>query len=72
MYGTTTVNNLEIIGNIYYQGKMLTYLGTASSSPIYVQDSGNISIGLGIITTILFLMVVGFMYNNMTRKKPWL
>jgi len=69
MYGTTTVNDLNVIGHIYLNGQMLTLQGTASSSPLYTQDSGNLSLGLAIIIVILFLMVVGFMYNNMKQKK---
>lgn len=49
----------------------MAYRCNATSSPVYIQDSGNISIGLAIIIVMLSLMVVGFMYNNITRKKPW-
>jgi len=45
--------------------------GTATSSPFYIQDSGNLSFGLTILIVGMFLMVAGFMYNNLTRKKPW-
>lgn len=31
----------------------------------------DIAFGLALIITLLFLMVCGFMYNNITSKKPW-
>lgn len=39
-----------------------------SSSTASLSD---VSFALAIIIVILFLMVIGFMYNNMTHKKPW-
>ena len=33
---------------------------------------GSLAVGQGILIVLLFLMVVGFMYNNLTSKKPWL
>jgi len=32
---------------------------------------GTIAFGQGIQIVILFLMVIGFLYNNMSKKKPW-
>lgn len=43
----------------------------SSSTPIFVQDAGNVSFLLTILISLMFLMVVGFVYNNMTDKKPW-
>ena len=34
-------------------------------------DGGTISFLLLVVIFTLFLMVVGFLYNNMTAKKPW-
>lgn len=47
-------------------------LGAASSSPVYVQDSGKVLFALAILIVIGFLMVIGFMFNSLTSKKPWL
>lgn len=44
---------------------------STSTSPLYVQDAGNLSFLLTILISLMFLMVVGFVYNNMTNKKPW-
>lgn len=44
---------------------------STSTSPLYVQDAGNLSFLLAILISLMFLMVVGFVYNNMTNKKPW-
>jgi len=44
---------------------------SATSSPVYTQDSGNISLGLAIIIALGFLMVAGFIYNNQKAKRPW-
>jgi len=76
MYGTTTVNNLEIVGNIQYQNNMLTLQGLSSSTPLYTADSTNttnsIAFGLTIVLVLLFLIAIGLMYNSMNSKKPWL
>jgi len=33
---------------------------------------GSIAFGLGILIVLLFVIVLGFIYNNIERKKPWL
>jgi len=43
----------------------------STSTPIYSQDLGTVSFELGVIIVGMFLMIVGFMFNNMTQKKPW-
>lgn len=43
----------------------------SSSTVLTTQDAGNVSFLLAILNTLMFLMVVGFMYNNITLKKPW-
>lgn len=45
----------------------------SSTSPVYVSDAAlsHVSFGLAILVCLMFLMTVGFMYNNMTDKKPW-
>jgi len=43
--------------------------GLSTSSPFYTQDAGNLSFALGLIIVILFLAVIGFMFNSMTNKK---
>lgn len=50
-------------------GQAVTNTSNSSSSPFYVQDSGIVSFGLGLIITILFLMVIGMIFNSMTNKK---
>lgn len=44
---------------------------STSTNPLFVQDAGNLSFLLTILISLMFLMVVGFVYNNMTNKKPW-
>lgn len=46
-------------------------IANSSSTPLYVQDAGNVLFLLTILLCLMFLMVVGFVYNNMTNKKPW-
>ncbi len=46
-------------------------VANSSSTPFYTQDTGNILFLLTILISLMFLMVVGFVYNNMTNKKPW-
>jgi len=46
-------------------------IANSSSSPFFTQDAGNLSFLLTILISLMFLMVVGFVYNNMTNKKPW-
>jgi len=61
-----------IINFTYFEAtSTFSILGSASSSPIYTQDAGNLSIGLAILIVGMFLMVAGFIFNNMTSKKPW-
>lgn len=48
-----------------------TYECISVGSPLITQDAGNISFALAILIVLMFLMVVGFMYNNLTKKKPW-
>ena len=61
MYGTTTVNNLEILGNITYQGNMLTFCGQSTTSPCIT--SSNVPIipyGDWLIVMALILFMVAF------------
>lgn len=46
-------------------------IANSSSTPFYTQDAGNVLFLLTILISLMFLMVVGFVYNNMTNKKPW-
>jgi hypothetical protein len=69
---TAGVNN----GNFAFQKMNCT--GIASSTNFIIgtstpltRDGGTMSFLLLIIIFTLFLMVVGFLYNNMTAKKPW-
>jgi len=43
----------------------------STTSPILFQDAGNISFGLAVIATLIFLMAIGFAFNSMKSKKPW-
>lgn len=52
-------------------GDLTATVVSTSTSPLYVQDAGNLSFLLTILISLMFLMVVGFVYNNMTNKKPW-
>jgi len=48
--------------------------GTLGSTTMATSTTGTISdlvFGQGIIITMLFLMVIGFMFNNLNQKKPW-
>lgn len=46
--------------------------GLSTTTPFYTQDSGNISLELAILIVGMFLMIIGFFYNSITSKKPWL
>jgi len=49
-----------------------TFQCNASSTPVYVQDAGNVSIGLAILITMQSLMLVGYTYNTISNKrKQW-
>ena len=52
-------------------GDLTATVVSTSTSPLFVQDAGNLSFLLTILISLMFLMVVGFVYNNMTNKKPW-
>jgi len=72
MYGTTTVNNLEIIGNITYQGHMLTYLGLSSSSPVFVNTGISYWDWLFVSIIIIFMLsflVWGYLWSPFKTKK---
>lgn len=71
MIGTTTVNNLEIEGNLFYNGHMLTLCGETTSTPCIVQDAGNVSFGLAVIVVLLMVAFTAYVYNAQTTKKPW-
>jgi hypothetical protein len=71
MYGTTTVNNLEIEGNLFYNGHMLTLCGETTSTPCIVQDAGNVSFGLAIIIVLLMVAFTAFVYNTQFKKRSW-
>jgi hypothetical protein len=43
----------------------------ASTTPLYIQDSGNISFGFAIVIFTMFLMVVAMVYNNFKAKRSW-
>lgn len=45
--------------------------GYASSTPLYIQDSGNISLGLAILITILSIVLIAFLKNNIIKKRKW-
>ena len=42
---------------------------SATSSPVYVQDAGNVSFGLGVIVALLSLMLSGLVVNSIFRHK---
>lgn len=71
MYGTTTVNNLEIEGNLFYNGHMLTLCGESTSTPCIVQDAGNMTFGLGIVIFFMALMFGAVVFNAIKKKRPW-
>jgi len=61
----------------YYVASYADYLNdyhfnSTSTSPIYTQDSGNLSFALAIIIVILFLMVVAMLFNKIFKRKLWL
>lgn len=45
--------------------------GSASTTPCYSQDSGNLSFGLAILIGFASLAFIGWIFNSMTRKKEW-
>jgi hypothetical protein len=42
---------------------------SATSSPVYVQDAGNVSFGLAVVTALLSLMLSGLVVNSIFRHK---
>lgn len=66
---TTTITNLEITGNLFYQGQMLTICGQSTSTPCYTSSfTEPVVFGLGIIIVILSLMFLGFIFNHLNKK----
>lgn len=45
-----------------------TVQGVSTSSPVYVQDDGNLSFGLSVIIVILCLMVVAMVFNKLFKS----
>lgn len=45
--------------------------GFSSSSPLYIQDSGNISFGLSVIIVLVMVAFTAYIYNAFNKKKPW-
>jgi len=69
---TTTVSMVLLPYDIAQASTTAVSISNASTSPIYVQDSGNISFALAILITIVFIAVVAMIFNSITSKKPWL
>jgi len=44
-------------------------LGSATGTPLYVQDSGNVVFGLTLLIFFASLMFVAFLFNNISNKK---
>jgi hypothetical protein len=44
---------------------------SGTSTPQAVYDQSTV-LGLGIIVVMGFLMVIGFIFNHLNQKKPWL
>jgi hypothetical protein len=42
---------------------------SATSSPVYVQDAGNVSFGLAIIIALFSLMLSGLVVNSIFKRK---
>jgi len=48
-----------------------TPAGYSTSSVLYVQDSGNVSLGLSIIIVMMSIALVAYFFNSIKSKKPW-
>jgi len=48
-----------------------SYLSSPHMPPTFSQDRGNLSLGLGILITMLSLAFVGFIFNRISTKRPW-
>ncbi|KND47810.1 MAG: hypothetical protein AB197_01010 [Parcubacteria bacterium C7867-002] len=42
---------------------------SATSSPVYMQDAGNVSFGISVVITLLALMLSGLVVNSIIKKK---
>lgn len=60
---------VDVILGADYQ--CVTQSQNASNTPVYIQDSGNISFALAILIFLVSLMFVGFLFNSIKTKKPW-
>lgn len=71
---TVTATSTFYTVPIFSSGKDFPLKVTSSTStPIYSQDSGNLTFGLAILLVFVFLGFVGYLYNKFTpKKKPWL
>jgi len=48
-----------------------TYIGYASSSPLYFQDSGNLTFVMLIIVVFIFVAFAGYVFNHLFSKHSW-
>jgi hypothetical protein len=72
MYGTTTVNNLEIIGNITYKGHMLTFCGETTTTPCIVSSAFSHNEWLFIIMIFIVILSIPlwrFIFQGWTNKQ---
>lgn len=67
----TMDTNLKPATTSYFLALQKNVIGYSSSSPIYIQDSGNLSFGLSVIITLMTFVFIAFIYNSFTKKKKW-
>lgn len=67
----TMSTNLAPATTSYFLSLQFNDVGYSSSSPIYIQDSGNISFGLSVIIVLVMVAFTAYIYNAFNKKKPW-
>lgn len=46
----------------------MTQVSNSSTSPLYTQDAGNLSLDFAILLTLCFIAFVSYLFNSMTKK----
>ena len=59
--------------SIHITYKEATDISTSTGTTTSMTNTmlGSINVGLAIIVTLLFIIIIGFIFNNIDLKKPW-
>jgi len=60
---------VRIYGNVTGGGSPVATTSTSTTASTTIQMLGGIMFGQGILVVLMFLMAIGFMFNNVTNKK---